>query len=226
MNEIDDKSELELRNELSDRFIYYKILYALNVGEITEKDTLKHIRETLFNYETVQKTSDELLFVTYHIDSIKESVNLELENGYYYQAAILAITCIEHILNSFYKDYFTFELKLSETEIEKMLGVSMKDKTGVLFKIVFRQDFPDDLKSSIIDLNKIRNKFVHYKFKGITLDELDNDYLNEKKVETRILQSVDLITKLEAYLDKFQREINHNIKIAENIYHRIIIKEN
>ena len=86
-------------------------------------------------------------------------------------AVVFYATWIEHWFNSMFA-WKAESLALPRDDIDRLMRQSIVDKAGLLWRLCFLEAFPDDLKKSVLRIAEQRNKFVHYKWRGVDMDEL------------------------------------------------------
>lgn len=212
-------------NWFVDRFTICVIADCLETGKITPNDSLERIKSTIYSEECFNPDKLGLMFI--HTDSLKESIELLLSNAYYNEAIVLAMTCIEHTLNSFYAQYFDRVLKMSNTKKEGMLKANnVSEKVGGLYLAIFKESFPQNLNSDIMLLNKKRNEFVHYKSPIVLLDDFDEMCMKDNEIEKAAHASLPTIDALEDFILEKEMILYPNQVTAQNIFNRIKEEEN
>lgn len=218
------KNKYDSMSWFIDRFVICVIADCLENGKITQQDTLEKVKTIIYSKECFNPDNLGLIFT--HTDSIKKSIELLLHNEYYNEAIVLAMTCIEHELNSFYAQYFDRILKMSNAKKEGMLkSNNTAEKTGGLYLAVFKEDFPQNLSAEIMALNKKRNDFIHYKSPIVLIDSLDKDLKIDNEIKLVAQKALNTIKTLEEFIMEKEMILYPNHVIAKNIFNRIKAEE-
>lgn len=134
--------------------------------------------------ETINGTSIELddnIRITIK-DEFKSCLQNAINNEDYMTAVIMAAIIFEHIFNELYFSLFYSCFNLSNSEIEKALkAFSLSDKVTWLFKIITNHQFEPVIISTITQINKYRNDYIHYKPKSMENIERNNHLINTIK---------------------------------------------
>ena len=210
---------------IMEKYLYSVIIYCLKTNRIQYTDNIESIMKTVYSDEIWPSVFDKLGLCIDYTESLEKSINLELEHEQYYAAIILAMTCVEHLLNEFYKEYLEEEYEMSNAQIESLLkSNSTSEKISGLFVVTFNREFSAPIKGEILDLNKKRNGFIHYKMKYMSWDEVDNDK-SDVEIKKIALDSPLLITKLRAYLEEINKELYPIRNQAKDIFDKIKSKK-
>ena len=219
------KNDDVFANWFIERFTISIIENCLENGEFAQNDSLEKIKNIVYSDEYFKP--DNLGFVFTHVDSLKESIAILLNNKHYNEAIVLAMTCIEHELNSFYAHYFDHILNMSNAKKEGIIkSNNISEKIGGLFLAVFNENFPDKLSANIMNLNQKRNAFIHYKSPVISLDNVDNNCIKDDEIENTALASLTTINELEIFITEKEMALFPNKSIAQEIFNRIKEEEN
>lgn len=206
---------------IMEKYLYSVIIYCLKANIIRYTDNIENIMKTVYSDEIWTSVFDKLGFCIDYTESLEKSIHLELEHKQYYAATILAMTCIEHLLNEFYKEYLEEKYEMSNAQIESLLkSNSTSEKVGGLFVVTFNREFSAPIKGEILNLNKKRNSFIHYKMKYMSWDEVDNDK-SDIEIKKIALESPLLITKLREYLEGINKELYPIRNQAKDIFDKI-----
>ena len=174
-----------------------------------------------------ESSVDKIFFQMIYTDSLEKSIKLELDHKYYFQAILLATTCIEHILNDFYWQYYENVCDLSNAKILELLKANgISEKTNGLFSITFNKTFPEDLAYQINLLKSKRNVFVHYKPKRVHIDSLDEDSKSDANIEEIAKSSIGIINNLKTFISNMEAELYPEYIVAQEIYSKIKLEEN
>ena len=193
---------------------------CIREGTISKDDDLTHIKEIV--YGRCSSSIDRVMFKFIHTDSLEKSVKLEIEHENYQQAILLATTCVEHLLNDFYGQYYECVCKMSNSKIIDILKANgISEKTGGLFLITFNKQFPVDIEQQISLLKKKRNEFAHYKPKKIHIDSLDDDMQKDMEIEVIAKDSILVIESLKKFLSKMEEELYPENLVAKEIFEKI-----
>ena len=193
---------------------------CIREGAISKDDDLTHIKEIV--YGRYSSSIDRVMFKFIHTDSLENSVKLEIEHENYQQAILLATTCVEHLLNDFYGQYYECVCKMSNSKIIDILKANgISEKTGGLFLITFNKQFPVDIEQQISLLKKKRNEFAHYKPKKIHIDSLDDDMQKDMEIEVIAKDSILVIESLKNFLSKMEEELYPENLVAKEIFEKI-----
>lgn len=206
------------------RFLNDYLLSIINEcieeGVISKYDNLSRIKEIV--YDRYSSSVDRITFKFIHTDSIENSVKLEIEHQNYQQAILLATTCIEHLLNDFYGQYYECVCKMSNSKINDVLKANgISEKIGGLFLITFNKQFPIDIEQQINLLKKKRNEFAHYKPKRIQIDSLDDNMQKDVEIQTIAKDSISVIENLKNFLSKMEDELYPENLLAKEIFKKI-----
>lgn len=207
--------------DLAESVVSEIVFSLLEEGEISEEDDVSTIIDAVRNNTDYKQFVDEPCLSITYIEELQNSIDLEIKHKYYHQAIVLAVTCIEHILNGFWGRYLSYELDMDNEQINGLLSSNnINAKIGDLYYLTFRKEFPDKLRRKIQDLNKIRNKFVHYKY-DIKDDEKDSyEYMSKMAKESKVT-----VNNLIDFLDKKEKELYPNIIKMQKIMKRINLKD-
>ena len=88
-------------------------------------------------------------------------------------AIVLIAVTVEHSLNSFYRDLFSYKYSLPEKEATEIIkGTNIATKIGWLLNISAHYALDDELKKEILGLMELRNQIVHFKYvSGTSFDD-------------------------------------------------------
>ena len=193
---------------------------CIEEGVISKDDDLINIKKIV--YDRCSSSVDRITFKFIHTDSLENSVKLEIEHQNYQQAILLATTCVEHLLNDFYGQYYECVCKMSNSKIIDILKANgISEKTGGLFLITFNKQFPVDIEQQISLLKKKRNEFAHYKPKKIHIDSLDDDMQKDMEIEVIAKDSILVIESLKKFLSKMEEELYPENLVAKEIFEKI-----
>ncbi len=194
----------------------------LETGKISKDDPIDKVKSLLSSDPEYKKRYEDITIVTTFTSGLIDSIQLELTHHHYNQAVILALTYIEHSLNEFYIDYMSNVLNMSNSQLEPLLKCNgISEKISGLFYLTFRENFPSQLKSSIETIKKCRNGFIHYKFHGVPLEEIDSDKIWENTKD--IAQtSPTVLQELDEFLDSMEIKLYPNRKIAQDLVDEIL----
>ena len=193
---------------------------CIEEGVISKDDDLINIKKIV--YDRCSSSVDRITFKFIHTDSLENSVKLEIEHQNYQQAILLATTCVEHLLNDFYGQYYECVCKMSNSKIIDILKANgISEKTGGLFLITFNKQFPVDIEQQISLLKKKRNEFAHYKPKKIHIDSLDDDMQKDMEIEVIAKDSILVIESLKNFLSKMEEELYPENLVAKEIFEKI-----
>ena len=193
---------------------------CIEEGVISKDDDLINIKKIV--YDRYSSSVDRITFKFIHTDSLENSVKLEIEHQNYQQAILLATTCVEHLLNDFYGQYYECVCKMSNRKIIDILKANgISEKTGGLFLITFNKQFPVDIEQQISLLKKKRNEFAHYKPKKIHIDSLDDDMQKDEDIKGIPKDSILIIENLKNFLSKMEEELYPENLVAKEIFEKI-----
>lgn len=194
---------------------------CIEEGVISKDDDLTNIKKIV--YDRYSSSVDRITFKFIHTDSLENSVKLEIEHQNYQQAILLATTCVEHLLNDFYGQYYECVCKMSNRKIIDILKANgISEKTGGLFLITFNKQFPVDVEQQISLLKKKRNEFAHYKPKKIHIDSLDDDMQKDEDIKAIAKDSILIIENLKNFLSEMEEELYPENLVAKEIFEKII----
>lgn len=214
------KEGIEAFAELAETVIGEVVFILLEEGKISEEDEVSTIMDAVCNNDIYKQfVEDPCLSITY-IDDLKSSIDLEIKHEYFHQVIVLAVMCIEHILNGFFGRYLSYKLNMDDEQINGILSSNnINAKVGDLYYLTFRKEFPEKLRSNIQALNRIRNKFVHYKY-GIKDDEKDTyEYMSKMAKASKAT-----VNNLIDFIDKREKELYPNIIKKQKIMGKINFK--
>ncbi|MBO3286219.1 hypothetical protein MKY98_17800 [Paenibacillus sp. FSL M8-0228] len=106
---------------------------------------------------------DELQIQMINYSEFIEATESEIKSERFKSAFIMAGTCIEHILNHFYREVLSLKQGLEADEITKAItGLKIPDKIGWFFKLTTSETLSDKMINQVREIISIRNKIVHY----------------------------------------------------------------
>ena len=106
-------------------------------------------------------------FTTDHRSSMLEHArSFSLEGRDEYSLVFYGLY-IEHTLNLAIRDR-AIQLGLAENEAVDLMRRSLPEKTGLTWKRLFDEDFPQQLRADIVTVANRRNAFAHYKWQNDT----------------------------------------------------------
>lgn len=207
---------------LIDRFLLALITKCLEDGQIKETDDLKIIKEILFSDNIYTAFIDGVSISVSHIDSLEDSIKLEVQNHNYFQAILLAVTCVEHLLNEFYGRYYECCCNLSNSKINSILKANgISEKVAGLFEITFNEPFPQNLEQQINQMKRKRNEYTHYKPTRILLDDLDNTSYKDEEIKSIALSAISVIEQLKDFITNMETKLYPQDAVAKKILIRI-----
>lgn len=152
---------------------------------------------------------------------LRKSLESEIKAGREEGAIILAGVCIEHLLNHFYQDLLPIKYEMSSEDIATALNsVNIADKIGWFFKITTNREISEPLRGKIININKIRNKAVHYKAIPENLYVDGSGSYNEikRKLESlKLEQLIEVTYELENFLNKTLLDVDDSYRLAHEL---------
>lgn len=218
------KEPNDIEKRILNKILMSAIVSGLDEGLISKDDSIEKIKEIIYS-EKVLNPDNIFIQITY-VDSLKSSIELLLGHNAYEEAIILAMTCIEHMLNYFYGEYFERIVSMSNRKIDDLLkGAKVSEKIGALYLVTFREPFPQQLESDILALNKKRNDFIHYKTPKIAIDEWDEKSKKDDETVKIASSALDLIEKLKEFLRTKEDEIYDSNQIAQEIFEKLKVEE-
>ncbi len=207
-------------SDLGGKIFFYAIANCLENGEISKDDNIEEIKKVVLS--KMPMFLDNLSFKFIYTDSLEKAIKLLLKQKLYDEAIIIAMTCIEHMLNYFYGEYFERRIKMSTSNINDLLkSTSTADKIGALYLLSFSEEFPNQLYSQIIELNKRRNYFVHYKPPKVKLDDWDKYDKKDDESKRIALTAPKVIDNLAVFLQEKSNELYESNVIAQEIFNEI-----
>jgi|GEM_PF-5443327 len=103
------------------------------------------------------------IHITY-LNDLLEGFDMLMKAEKYELAVVIACTTFEHSINEFYYDFLCRKLDYGSAKIKKIIEkINFVDKFDWFFSLSTNCKFDDKIYAYIVNLNKIRNKFVHYK---------------------------------------------------------------
>ncbi len=218
------KETNNIKKRVFNRILMSAIINCLEEGLISKDDSIEKIKEIIYSEKVLDP--DNLFIQITYVDSLKASIELLLNHNAYDEAIILAMTCIEHMLNYFYGEYFERIVAMSNRKIDDLLkGTKVSEKIGALYLVTFREAFPQQLESDILALNKKRNDFIHYKTPKISIDDWDEKSKRDDETVKIALSSLELIEKLTEFLRTKEDEIYDSNQIAQEIFEKLKAEE-
>ena len=218
------KETNDIEKYILNKVLMSAIVNCLEAGLISKDDSIEKIKEIIYSKKVLDP--DNLFIQITYVDSLKSSIELLLSHNAYDEAIILAMTCVEHMLNYFYGEYFERIVAMSNRKIDDLLkGTKVSEKIGALYLLTFRESFPQQLESDILALNKKRNDFIHYKTPKIAIDEWDVKSKKDDETVKIASSALDLIEKLKAFLSNKEDEIYDSNQIAQEIFERLKVEE-
>lgn len=219
------KETNDIKQCVFNRILMSAITNCLEDGLISKDDSIEKVKEIIYSKKVLDP--DKLFIQITYVDSLKSSIELLLNHNAYEEAIILAMTCVEHMLNYFYGEYFERIVSMSNRKIDDLLkGTKVSEKIGALYFLTFREAFPQQLESDILNLNKKRNDFIHYKTPKISIDEWDEKSKKDDETVKIASSALDLIEKLKAFLSTKEDEIYGSNQTAQEIFEKLKVEEN
>ncbi len=99
---------------ITNKILFATIVQYIEDGKITAADSIDTIIEIL--YPAIVENIDNIDVKFIYTDSLLKSTNILLEQKMYNESIIMAMTCIEHMLNGFYGEYFERNVQMSNTK--------------------------------------------------------------------------------------------------------------
>ncbi|KQR22537.1 hypothetical protein ASF79_09925 [Agreia sp. Leaf335] len=135
-----------------------------------------------------------------HTDTILQDARKYVDEGKLEYDFVFYGLYLEHLLNRAIRDR-AFQIGLSEAETMEVMKKSLHDKTGVIWLLMFDEQFPESLAADIRATAAERNAFIHYKWKpDPTTDMLYDEIkrLEERSVATAERAALALLDYVDA----------------------------
>lgn len=142
----------------------------------------------------------DLVMTVDHSQSILEDARRFAADGKREYAFVFYALFVEHILNRAVLDR-TVELRLAKDESISLMRKSMNDKTGVIWHLLFGEQFPEELSRSIRLLAERRNAFMHYKWGPDPEGDMSPESLRSSH-ESALQAAEETAVGVEAYVDQ------------------------
>lgn len=144
------------------------------------------------------KASDlELQPIITHEQELLAEARSQREKGRHKFALMFYATWNEHTLNGALHEFAATQ-ELERQEYIALVRLSLREKMGVVWRLLTGTDFPPDLRASILKIAEERNSFVHYKW-GPAPESPSDGQLSERE---DLLDSAEVVVEdLSALLD-------------------------
>lgn len=98
-----------------------------------------------------------------HENELLEEARRQRDAGKLKFALMFYATWIEHTLNGALRDFAEAQ-NLERDEYIALVRLSLREKMGVVWRLLTGAEFPSGLRSSVFKIADERNSFVHYKW--------------------------------------------------------------
>jgi hypothetical protein len=142
--------------------------------------------------------SIELQLTITHEEALLDEARRQRAAGQADYAVIFYATWLEHTLNGALQ-MFSARHELANPDFVSMVRSSLRDKMGVLWRLVTGETFPAELRAAALQLADARNAFIHYKWQPAPDEPSDTRRAME---ESRLDAAEDVVARLTALVDR------------------------
>ncbi len=144
-----------------------------------------------------------------HEKDLLEEARRQRDAGKLKFAVMFYATWIEHTLNGALHDFAEAQ-DLERDEYVALVRLSLREKMGVVWRLLTGADFPSGLRSSIFKIADERNSFVHYKW-GPAPETSPDERASRSSAQLELAESI--VAELSALVDDLT--LGDNRAVAE-----------